>query len=207
VTLPKGWTQTRASASGTPTLKPVAQGKIDVSVWCSPVPPAAAREREPLARPDRLGPIDESALAAVKSSMKTKAGAVAVYDLVSGGERRSRMLAAILASEEGTWFIKMLGDERPVASARPDFLRLLRSLRFDAQTRNRVWGALTSLKLTITCLALLMVLVVACTLAQARMGVYGAVNAYIRSLFRLLAPAGTMWEVPVFPGAAWSGSC
>jgi hypothetical protein len=42
------------------------------------------------------------------------------------------MLAAILASEEGTWFIKMLGDERLVASARPDFLRLLRSLRFDA---------------------------------------------------------------------------
>jgi len=68
----------------------------------------------------------------VKSSLKTKAGAVAVYDLVSDGEKKSRMLAAILASEEGTWFIKMLGDERLVASSRPDFLRLLRSLRFDA---------------------------------------------------------------------------
>jgi hypothetical protein len=73
------------------------------------------------------------------------------------------------------------------------------------QTRNRVWGALTSLKLTITCLALLMVLVVACTLAQARMGVYGAVNAYIRSLFVYWHLPGTMWEVPVFPGGGLVG--
>jgi hypothetical protein len=71
--------------------------------------------------------------------------------------------------------------------------------------RNRVWGALTSLKLTITCLALLMVLVVACTLAQARIGVYGAVNAYIRSSFVYWHVPGTMWEVPVFPGGGLVG--
>ena len=41
-------------------------------------------------------------------------------------------LAAILVSEESTWFIKMLGDENPVASARGAFLHHLGSLRFDA---------------------------------------------------------------------------
>jgi hypothetical protein len=132
-TLPKGWTQTRASGVRYATLKPVVPGKIDVSVVVLPGPAGGE-----LANVNRwrgqigLGPIDERALATVKSSLKTKAGAVAVYDLVSDGEKKSRMLAAILASEEGTWFIKMLGDERLVASARPDFLRLLRSLRFDA---------------------------------------------------------------------------
>jgi len=44
-----------------------------------------------------------------------------------------------------------------------------------------VWHALTSLKLTLVCLALLMVLVVACTLAQVRLGTFAAVNAYVRS--------------------------
>src|SRR5438067_8482854 len=125
-TLPKGWTQTRASGVRYATLKPVAQGKIDVSVVVLPGPAGGE-----LANVNRwrgqigLGPIDQSALAAVKSSLKTKAGAVSVYDLVSDGEKQSRLLAAILASDEGTWFIKMLGDERPVASARPEFLRLL----------------------------------------------------------------------------------
>ncbi len=46
----------------------------------------------------------------------------------------------------------------------------------------RALDALTSLKFTIVCLILLMVLVVACTLAQVDLGTFGAVNAYIRSL-------------------------
>ena len=45
----------------------------------------------------------------------------------------------------------------------------------------RALDALTSLKFTIVCLILLMVLVVACTLAQVDLGTFGAVNAYIRS--------------------------
>jgi hypothetical protein len=73
------------------------------------------------------------------------------------------------------------------------------------RTRNRAWDALTSLKLTIVCLVLLMVLVVACTLAQVSMGVFGAVNAYIRSFFVYWKVPGTTWTIPVFPGGGLVG--
>jgi len=55
-----------------------------------------------------------------------------VFDFVSDGNKKSRLLAAIVVSDESTWFIKMLGDESPVASSRPDFIHLLQSLHFDA---------------------------------------------------------------------------
>ncbi len=69
----------------------------------------------------------------------------------------------------------------------------------------RVWDALASLKLTIACLALLMVLVVACTLAEVRLGTFAAVNAYIRSFFIYWNVAGTGWSIPVFPGGGLVG--
>src|SRR5207248_4128644 len=69
----------------------------------------------------------------------------------------------------------------------------------------RAWDALTSLKLTIACLVLLMVLVVACTLAQVNMGVFGAVNAYIRSFFVYWNVPGTTWTIPIFPGGGLVG--
>src|SRR5512133_4137268 len=62
---------------------------------------------------------------------------------------------------------------------------------------------LTSLKLTITCLAFLMVLVVACTLAQVRLGTLGAVNLYMRSWFYWM-PLGGL-SIPIFPGGAGVG--
>src|SRR5437763_17191495 len=69
----------------------------------------------------------------------------------------------------------------------------------------RAWDALTSLKLTLVCLVLLMVLVVACTLAQVNLGVLPAVNAYIRSfLVWWRAPGGAV-GLPVFPGGALVG--
>jgi len=73
------------------------------------------------------------------------------------------------------------------------------------RTRNRVLDALTSLKVTIACLVLLMVLVVACTLAQVQMGVFGAVNAYIRSFFVWGTLPGTTVRIPVFPGGGLVG--
>ncbi len=69
----------------------------------------------------------------------------------------------------------------------------------------RIWDALTSLKLAIVCLAALMVLVVACTLAQVRMGMLGAVNAYIRSFVVWWEVPGTGWSLAVFPGGATVG--
>src|SRR5258708_31565193 len=69
----------------------------------------------------------------------------------------------------------------------------------------QVWEALASLKLTIACLALLMVLVAACTLAEVRLGTFAAVNAYIRSFFIYWNVAGTGWSIPVFPGGGLVG--
>ncbi len=69
----------------------------------------------------------------------------------------------------------------------------------------RLWDALTSLKLAIACLLLLMVLVVACTLAQTRMGTLGAVNAFIRSPIVWGHFPGTSYSIPVFPGGGLVG--
>ena len=72
--------------------------------------------------------------------------------------------------------------------------------------RSRAWAALTSLKLAIACLAMLMVLVVACTLAQLRLGTVGAVNAYIRSFLVWGEFPGTRWSIPVAPGGGLVGA-
>jgi hypothetical protein len=68
-----------------------------------------------------------------------------------------------------------------------------------------LWDALTSLKLTILCLALLMVLVILCTLAQVQLGTLGAVNAYIRSFFVWWDVPGTSWSIAILPGGALVG--
>lgn len=69
----------------------------------------------------------------------------------------------------------------------------------------RLWDVLTSLKLTIVCLAALMVLVVACTLAQVHLGTLGAVNAYMRAWLVWWDVPGTVFQVPIFPGGALVG--
>lgn len=65
--------------------------------------------------------------------------------------------------------------------------------------------ALTSLRLTIFCLAALMVLVTAATLAQVGMGTVGAVNAYMRSYLVWWNIPDSQWMIPVFPGGATVG--
>ena len=132
-TLPAGWTESRAEGVRYATLKPAVPGKIDVSIVVLPGPAGGE-----LANVNRwrgqigLPAMDEGALRKARAAVKSPAGAISVYDFVSDGEAKSRLLAAILVSEESTWFVKMLGDDRPVAAARPEFLHLLRSLRFDA---------------------------------------------------------------------------
>jgi len=59
---------------------------------------------------------------------------------------------------------------------------------------------LTSLKLTVLCLACAMVLVFAGTLDQVHLGVYEAENRYFRSFFLYFTPPGTTLKVPWFPG-------
>ncbi len=74
-----------------------------------------------------------------------------------------------------------------------------------ARISSRAWDALVSLKLAIVCLALLMGLVVACTVAQVELGTLGAVNAYIRSFLVWWKVPGTGVSIPVFPGGGLVG--
>ena len=69
----------------------------------------------------------------------------------------------------------------------------------------KAWDFISSFQLTIASLALLMVLVVLCTLAQVPLGTYGAVNMYMRSIFVWWGPEGSTWIIPVFPGGTLVG--
>jgi hypothetical protein len=69
----------------------------------------------------------------------------------------------------------------------------------------KIWDVITSLKLTIVCLAALMVLVVSCTLAQVHLGTWGAVNLYMRGWLVWWDVPGTVFSLPIFPGGALVG--
>ncbi|HVP67106.1 MAG TPA: cytochrome c biogenesis protein ResB [Anaeromyxobacteraceae bacterium] len=72
-------------------------------------------------------------------------------------------------------------------------------------TSHPVWDALASMRLTILLLALLMVLVFLCTLAQVDLGTFGAVAVYMRSFLVWWRVPGTGYSVPIFPGGALVG--
>jgi hypothetical protein len=65
---------------------------------------------------------------------------------------------------------------------------------------DRLISFFTSLKLTVLCLSLGMVLVFWGTLAQVELGLYRAQNEFFRSFFIFWGPAGASWKVPIFPG-------
>jgi hypothetical protein len=58
----------------------------------------------------------------------------------------------------------------------------------------------TSLKLTVVCLALAVLLVFFGTLAQVDLGLYKAQNEFFRSFLVYWGPKGADWRIPVFPG-------
>jgi hypothetical protein len=130
--LPKGWTESRAGGMRYATLKPPVEGRIDVSVVVLPGPAGGE-----LANVNRwrgqigLPPIAEAELGAARRPLRAPAGTIAVYDFTSEGQKRTRLVAGILAAGGNSWFLKMVGDAGAVASARADFLSLLESLRVD----------------------------------------------------------------------------
>ena len=69
----------------------------------------------------------------------------------------------------------------------------------------RFWNAVASLQVTIVSLALLMALVVLCTLAQTELGTLGAVNTYMRSILVFRHFEGVPFAVPLFPGGGLVG--
>lgn len=78
------------------------------------------------------------------------------------------------------------------------------SLRAAAAVR-ALRDALTSLKLTLACLAVLMALVALCTLGQVRMGTFASVETTMRSFFLYARLPGAELRLPVFPGGALAG--
>lgn len=69
----------------------------------------------------------------------------------------------------------------------------------------RLWEGLTSFQLTVLSMALLMALVLLCTLAQVSMGTQGAVNHFMRTWIVYWAPVDSPWQYPVFPGGTLVG--
>ena len=65
---------------------------------------------------------------------------------------------------------------------------------------DRLIGFFTSLKLTVVCLVLGMVLVFIGTLAQVDLGLYKAQEEIFRSFVIFWGPKGAGWKIPVFPG-------
>jgi hypothetical protein len=118
------------------TLKAPVDGRIDVSVTV--LPGEAGGE---LANVNRwrgqigLPAMDAAALAAARAPLRTKVGTVSIYDFTNDGSAKSRVVAGLTVVDGNTWFVKMTGDAAAVAAARPDFLRIVESLRRDASDR------------------------------------------------------------------------
>ena len=58
----------------------------------------------------------------------------------------------------------------------------------------------TSLRLTVVCLCLAILLVFGGTLAQVHLGLYAVQSQFFRSFLIYWTPEGTHWRIPVFPG-------
>jgi hypothetical protein len=131
-TLPTGWTESPGGQMRLATFNAPVTGRIDASVVVLPGPAGGE-----LANVNRwrnqigLPPIDDAALAKARTVVKTKAGALHVYDFTSEAEPRSRVVAGLTSSRGETWFIKLNGDAGAVSAARADFMKLLGSLRFE----------------------------------------------------------------------------
>ena len=131
--LPKGWTQEPGEGMRFATLKPPMAGRLEITVVVLPGPAGGE-----LANVNRwrgqidLAPLDEAALAKARTVLKTRAGAVNVYDFTSDAKGKSRMVAGYITTPDGnTWFLKLSGDASLAAKARPDFMRILESLSLD----------------------------------------------------------------------------
>jgi hypothetical protein len=131
-TLPSGWTQSLTGGMRYATIRAPVPGKLDVSVVVLPGPAGGE-----LANVNRwrsqigLPPLDAAGLAGARRTVGTKAGPLALYDFTSEGQQRSRVVAGLAEAGGSTWFLKMAGDEKPVATARAQFLSLLESLRLE----------------------------------------------------------------------------
>lgn len=64
----------------------------------------------------------------------------------------------------------------------------------------RILGFVSSLKLTVACLSLALVVTFVGTLAQVKLGLWQAQEDFFRSVFVWWGPEGAGWKIPVLPG-------
>src|SRR5438105_7764603 len=74
------------------------------------------------------------------------------------------------------------------------------------QMLERLFKILSSLKLTVVCLGIAIVLVFIGTLAQVDEGLYQAQTRYFKSFLIYWSPAGSSFSFPVFPGGYLLGT-
>jgi hypothetical protein len=131
-TLPAGWSEKPGGQMRYATLQAPVTGRIDASVVVLPGPAGGE-----LANVNRwrnqigLAPLDDGALAKARHTVKTKAGALRVYDFTNTATPPARVVAGLTEAKGSTWFVKMTGDATAVAAAHDDFMKLLGSLRFE----------------------------------------------------------------------------
>lgn len=132
-TLPAGWKELPGNGIRLATLVPPGGLKTEGTVVALPGDSGGE-----LANANRwrgqigLTPVDEAGLAGARTTVATKLGPVSVYDFTSGGETRSRLIAAIVKTGDTTWFFKLMGEAGATESARPGFLAVIKGLKPDA---------------------------------------------------------------------------
>jgi hypothetical protein len=131
--LPKGWSEQPGEGMRFATFKLPISGKVEATVVVLPGPAGGElanvnRWRGQIALPA----LDEAGLTKARTTIKTKAGALNVYDFTSEGQAKSRMVAGYITTPDGnTWFLKLTGDAALVAKAKPEFMTILGSVRLD----------------------------------------------------------------------------
>ncbi len=131
--LPKGWSQLPGSGMRYATLQTPYSGRLEATVTVFP-----GQAGGELANVNRwrgqinMAALDAAGLAKVRVALKTKAGALNVYDFTSEDKTKGRLVAGYISTPDGnTWFLKLTGDTALVAKAKPEFMRILESLHLD----------------------------------------------------------------------------
>lgn len=132
-TLPSGWKEVPGTGMRLATFTPPGGIKAEGTVVALPGDTGGELDNANRWRGQiGLPPIDEAGLAAARVTLTTRIGEVKVYDFLSAGEKRTRLIAAVARTGDMTWFFKLTGDEAAANSARAGFMTILNGLAPDA---------------------------------------------------------------------------
>ena len=133
-TAPAGWKEIAGSGMRVASFElPKTEGKAEVTVVALPGDVGGElanvnRWRGQLALP----PIAQEDLPPARATVRTRLGALFVYDFTGSGEKKTRLVAGMIQVSGTMWFFKLMGDQKAVAAAKPAFLKLLEGLKNDA---------------------------------------------------------------------------